>query len=659
MAGASAQAPCPVQKNEPCWFWRGVAGSVNTLRDPSAIPADRKQHEARVRRNLWGPRWARVCPGRLLSIKGKLSTVEDSETKRPEQVPTSMLLPMYEGLLVLEAVSKIEPKVPWLTDKLLGILENERGKHKRLSAYLYSTKQLPNIAVTGPQYFGTTGPAVWHRRQMQLGKGPPGEGEGEASQGWYTVQGLAEYLPPWEAFLHPKCGLYQDFYMVQWAPPHNKTDFSFMENGSGGPPGATWEPDECLPEDLDSLRMVVKRRWADQQREKEAKEREQLEREKSERALKAREDVSSDPLGKRRDSSGLEDRERQVKAARFFNPMRLELINDLASPQVRHGFHNLLRSTEDSEIKKGWPKSMHEYPAGFGPANPPGCCGETCDCMEDWHLGRKSLDAGRPWVDTPVRNTACETAVLQFAAQTEHVTRRGLVSGMHYFEANTDRHKREDVAQVAFAAGFAKMTRSILREVSHRIPLAALTSDAEGKHPGRLIQMLALGFASDEVHPEVGGPFVPLQYQAAVPGLSVDGGTGAVYVTGELPTPPGGQAIPLSFTLTSMVPGKSDRMDCGIDVHPSGMSTSTLNGLTSKVVAKVHRIEPQAVQEMIQERLRPIFNFQETSYIDVPFGVWVEAIWSASVVARTVSVGQLHARQGQVPRPNGHHLQGR
>jgi len=645
-ASGGVAAPPPPQAapllkpGEPCWFWRGAESSTAALRDPSALPVDGRQHELRVRRNLWGPRWARLCPGRVLGVKGKWATVDDLESKRQEKVPASMLLPQYEGLLVLDAVSKMEPKVPWLTDKLVTVLESERAKYKHfLSAHLYYTNKLHNIAVTGPNFFGASGSAISHRRQLQA-RGAPGEGE--ASEGWFAVQGLADYLPPWEAFLHPKCGIYQEFYMVQWGAPHNKTDYAYVEHGCDTQAGATWEPDECLPEDLDSLRVGVKRRWAEQQKEREGREREVLERERREREAKAKE--------------GGEDGERPAKAPRLYNPMRLDLLKDVASPEVGHGVHNLLRSTEDSEIKKGWPKSQEEYPPGFGPAEPPGCCGALCDCMEDWHLGRKSLDAGRPWVDTQIRSTACDAAVLTFTTtQKEHVARRGLVSGMHFLEAATDRHKREDITQVAFAAGFSKFLLGTLREAAQRIPLEALLTDAEGPRPGCLIRMLAAGFASEEIHPEAGGPFIPLQYEAATPSfLHVNAGTGAVSLCGEKPDASTGQVIPLSFKLGSMFGKFDSRMDCRIDINAPESGDPMLHSLTSKVVAKVPRLEPPGLLEVVKERLSPIYSFEASACLEGSFSEWVEAVWSASLVTRAVSVSQLVLRSPPAPRQNGH-----
>uniref|UniRef100_A0A7S0AWT3 Uncharacterized protein n=1 Tax=Pyrodinium bahamense TaxID=73915 RepID=A0A7S0AWT3_9DINO len=633
---------CWVKPNDSCWFWRSTAES-GALRDPSALPVDRRAHEARIQKGLWGPRWARLCPGRLLELKGSRALVIDHQTKTSEKVPASLLLLWYEGLLVLDAVSKVEPKVPWLTDKLTGILETERAKfkHGHLSALLYVQKQLMGFACTGPQFCGASGETAGHRRQLQ-NKGQPAEGE--VTEGWYGVQALAEYLPPWEAFLHPKCGIYQDFYMVQWAPPHNKTDYGYMEHGSETLCGATWEPDECLPDDLDTLRVAVKRRWTEQQREREQRDREQLEKEKRERDAKARE---------AEEDKANEEAERTAKAPRMFNPLRLELIKDLVSPEVNHVVYNLLKSTEDAEIKKGWPKSRSEYPPGFGPADPPGCCGVSCDCMEDWHLGRHALDAGRPWIDSQPRNAACEVAMLAFMNQQEHVTRRGQFSGLHYLEANTDRHKREDVAQVAFAAGLAKLARSVLRDAAQRVPLEALEADRASQ--GRLIHRLAMGFSNDEVHPEAGGPFMPLQYQVTTgpSWLHVDAGSGSVVLREDSPDYPPSKAAALAISLTSMVPGKFDRMDCNIDPNVSGTGDSMLFGLTSKVVAKVARTEPPSLQDIMKERLSSVFDFQATQCIAVPFGAWVEAMWGVAYTARSYSVGQLLPRQATASNGGG------
>ena len=73
----------------------------------------------------------------------------------------------------------------------------------------------------------------------------------------FHVQTLKQYLPPWEAFAHPKCGLYQDWYLVEWLAPFDKEDYSHTENG-GPSLGTTFEPDSVLHPDLDFLKLQAK-----------------------------------------------------------------------------------------------------------------------------------------------------------------------------------------------------------------------------------------------------------------------------------------------------------------------------------------------------------------------------------------------------------------
>merc|ERR1711970_1640041 len=65
----------------------------------------------------------------------------------------------------------------------------------------------------------------------------------------YGMKGVAEYMPPWEAILTKDCGLYQDYYLVEWEASHNR------------PSSSSWEPDECLPAGLDSERIRAKQEW--------------------------------------------------------------------------------------------------------------------------------------------------------------------------------------------------------------------------------------------------------------------------------------------------------------------------------------------------------------------------------------------------------------
>ncbi|CAK0829904.1 unnamed protein product [Prorocentrum cordatum] len=62
--------------------------------------------------------------------------------------------------------------------------------------------------------------------------------------------------------------------MVKWAAPYSAVDYASTEVGCPGAPGCTWEPDECLPVQLDGLRLAAKRAWLREQlrREERAEE---------------------------------------------------------------------------------------------------------------------------------------------------------------------------------------------------------------------------------------------------------------------------------------------------------------------------------------------------------------------------------------------------
>merc|ERR1740117_1411778 len=96
-------------------------------------------------------------------------------------------------------------------------------------------------------------------------------------EGYFKIGTICQYMPPWEAFCHPKCGYYQDFYQVRWSHPYSEVDYAQCENGCVDVLGSTWEPDECLPPCLDPLRIQAKRSWHAQQLEREGKKKREFE----------------------------------------------------------------------------------------------------------------------------------------------------------------------------------------------------------------------------------------------------------------------------------------------------------------------------------------------------------------------------------------------
>jgi len=126
------------------------------------------------------------------------------------------------------------------------------------------------VAATGLKVVDEAGKEWNHRRDLRT-DAPTVLDEGKDEKGFWRVREVAEYMPPWVAFCHPKCGVYQDHYLIRWAPPFSEMDYGDTETGSESGFGATWEPDECLPACCDGLRLAAKRRWLAQQLQREGK----------------------------------------------------------------------------------------------------------------------------------------------------------------------------------------------------------------------------------------------------------------------------------------------------------------------------------------------------------------------------------------------------
>ena len=96
---------------------------------------------------------------------------------------------------------------------LLPLGQKEKSK-RLLSSSLYVSKKLLTASVTGPQFVSREGKLFSHRRRLRNDT-HVAEAD-ELPMGFYKVDRLLEYLPPWEAFVHPKCGLYQAIFTSIW-----------------------------------------------------------------------------------------------------------------------------------------------------------------------------------------------------------------------------------------------------------------------------------------------------------------------------------------------------------------------------------------------------------------------------------------------------------
>eukprot|EP00929_Paragymnodinium_shiwhaense_P091645 TRINITY_DN5154_c0_g1_i1.p1 TRINITY_DN5154_c0_g1~~TRINITY_DN5154_c0_g1_i1.p1 ORF type:complete len:605 (-),score=155.24 TRINITY_DN5154_c0_g1_i1:181-1995(-) len=401
----------PAANSTQVWIW-GTAAEKEDFVHPSHIPTDEATAKVRFIDGKRGPRLNRIRPAILLQTKGNLALIQENGVSK--EVPKATMIPWYEGLLLLEELDvhkndRRYMKAQWASGDLQAILDRERTKYKNLSSCMYVERKLFNSSITGLRFIDPKEDKEWaYRRDNIKGEDKSGLVEGEEANGYYKIKEVTGYLPPWEAFLHEKCGFYQDFYQVRWAHPFSDTDYSQIENGCEDAPGATWEPDECLPACLDPLRLAAKKAWLARQ-----KESEQVRQQAASAAKRAAPEPAPEMQPKpkvakatlRRDGKPLDPDLFRLSCGHDFKPDGADSMKD---------------------VRQGWPKAPADYPKGYGVANPPGFCFEGCDCMDDQRPQRS-------W------ETHKALGAIEHLAQQQHfVRRRGQVSKMWYFETAND-----------------------------------------------------------------------------------------------------------------------------------------------------------------------------------------------------------------------------
>ena len=85
----------------------------------------------------------------------------------------------------------------------------------------YVKDKLLHQAVTGAKYRENR---MTHRFRRALKSPKEEEHALEEVSGFWKIEKLAGYLPPWEAY--HTFGFYQDFYLVQWQRPFSDVDYS-------------------------------------------------------------------------------------------------------------------------------------------------------------------------------------------------------------------------------------------------------------------------------------------------------------------------------------------------------------------------------------------------------------------------------------------------
>jgi len=473
------------------WVWVAAdSDATRFFRHPADLPA--MEEEAAVKSFFMdakrGTRIARISPATRLPSKGKMALIAEKGATR--EVPTHMLLAWYEGLLLLDELESTKGLAgrlgaTWFDEELQGILDQERKKHRngQLSSAVYVERRLTTIAVTGATVYDSKDQEWNYRRENLSTEEPPLDKSTEDVVGFQQIQGIMNYLPPWEALSHEKCGFYQDFYQVRWAHPYSEIDYASVENGCAK--GATWEPDECLPAHLDVLRMAAKRNWCKARREREQRALEERQRVLVAQATakRAQGADAEAPASKRPRAESEAKADAKVEAP-LLPPRKptartkrdgTALNRDMLSLASGHD----LQEPSEKElggIRNGWPKHAKDYPKGFSAATPPGFCLDTCDCMDD-QRPQMHWETNKMWLEDAMRTNQAKGGIDAFSAQTHFVMRRGLVSKVrHYFETAVT--AKGETNSMTSAQDLAVSLQRSMQNVLKVIPLSACMSKA-------------------------------------------------------------------------------------------------------------------------------------------------------------------------------------
>eukprot|EP00747_Dinoflagellata_sp_TGD_P034093 gnl/TRDRNA2_/TRDRNA2_137050_c0_seq1.p1 gnl/TRDRNA2_/TRDRNA2_137050_c0~~gnl/TRDRNA2_/TRDRNA2_137050_c0_seq1.p1 ORF type:complete len:638 (-),score=99.45 gnl/TRDRNA2_/TRDRNA2_137050_c0_seq1:31-1845(-) len=584
--------------------------------------------------NKRGPRAARIS--KVSALETRDSTILVAERGVTKEVPKSLLLPWYEGLLLLDEMCTSQGKgerisAEWIDADLQKVLETERDK-RQLSSALYVERKLLNIAVTGATVSDSEGRKWVHRREqvkanenlrLVAGKG--------VDSGLFGVREVTGYMPPWEAFCHEKCGLYQDFYQVVWGDPCSQTDYSAVENGCSGIKGATWEPDECLPVGLDSLRIAAKRKWIKLRREQE--EVQKVQRQKA--LLNKRPMASPSPESELDASSSKRQKpQRTATMKRDGTPLNRDLF------MLSHG-HDLptVDPQRFSDIRSGWPKTIEEYPSGYGPANPPGMCLPSCDCMDDQRI-QSAWETHKDWLEDAARSAAASRVIENFTARKDFVVRHGQYAKMggnqlHYFSTVTERTHRPLHARAAL--DIAELVSSSVQNVLREIPISAFSSSSTEPIAVPPCAFLNTGLDSEPL--EI--VFTTVAGEPLPDWIESNAENGELRIS----NPKAAQALQLRVEFRhnegAVASGKVSLVQAAADAAPWRKATSTIASRFIEV-SKTGEFE-KPVRAILWEHFQDIYDASAKSGIDRSLGHWLITMARLLRMLRSTTIATLTA----------------
>lgn len=615
------------------WIWRGLEDKQPA--DPSMAPTTAEEHRRRIERVQWGPFCARLCPVEVLggSASGNVSVKILNSTETYE-VPFHATLPWYEGLLALETMQKCKLRPSWFDNNLQTLLNGQRQKqnNKEFNGTQYVKLKLMRTAITGPSFIDSNGKEHKHRRTEMRNAQPT---KGVTTSTHFAAQDLVGYLPPWEAMIHKKCGLYQDYYLVRWEEP--TPNLQDTESGSDIV-GCSWEPDECVPDDMDKIRETAKIRWLKEEAKLDPAMVLQPAAPKPSTAV-----VPKELKVKRYYVEPEETAKARAKIMKMTaNPQGQPICSDFYNPYKKHGWSQKPpgddRQRDESLIKAKWPTKQSEYPEGYGPAYPPGFCSESCDCMEDWHLGKQELEERhQDKKENQPRAQIGQTALDTFAL-TGLVNKRGLVSGQCYFEVIQQRpltqpKLRNDAGQIRQIIFF------ILQDLTQSVPIDAFArEDAES-----LCKVLVPAL----VWIELNGELMPSRYQltTALPWLTMEP-SGDLHVTAEPQSLASGMSQLITVELVfDNIPKEIVKKDFKFKVRNIGdkkKEIELLQMLTQKVTSAMKElaVEPR-LRSSLAARLGPVCDIKTGVLREYSLGSWLQAMWEAAQVSQVLSTAHV------------------
>eukprot|EP00440_Ansanella_granifera_P065845 gb/GFBE01071413.1/.p1 GENE.gb/GFBE01071413.1/~~gb/GFBE01071413.1/.p1 ORF type:complete len:581 (+),score=113.57 gb/GFBE01071413.1/:1-1743(+) len=444
------------------WLWETLDGQPFV--HPAELPNDDEASaKTRCLDKVCGPRSHKITPVKQIDKKGKITMIARPDGSNHE-VPTSRTLHWYEGLLLLQELSAQTPPVSWLTSELVSLLDREGAKYN-VRSWIYTDKVLKTTAVTGARYFDSDGKEHQFRRHHTKpdDKAKLDEDETTLPKGFWKILDVTGYMPPWEAFCHERCGFYQDFYQVKWDRPFAELDYARVENGCHDVLGTTWEPDECLPPQLDVLRVREKTVWS--------KKKQEQDKHKTTEAAKRRRDEGTPLSGT--PSPPQAEVQRPPKKARLRRDGQ-PLLRDMFRLSYGHDFDPAEMNGQTGLIRSGWPRRASEYPKGYGAADPPGYCFSNCDCMDDARC-QQPWELKKTWLDDHARDAAADSAIRHVMASFK---RRGTVTGEHRIEPHADTNMG-DTTQAKAALDLARIIEQQVQGTLKDVPLSAISDPSE------------------------------------------------------------------------------------------------------------------------------------------------------------------------------------